>query len=135
MKRAIAFLVIIAAAMLASCAKQDTADAPKPANAADSAAAPQPGGPPHVVVHLADGSKVPGTIVASTQADMVVDGDDGIERKIPVTQVKSWIIASRRVSPPGRRRRKRPRPSRRRSRRYSRRLPPARRRPPSRQRL
>jgi hypothetical protein len=38
---------------------------------------------------LKDGSKVPGTIVASSQTDMVVAGDDGIERKIPLTQVKS----------------------------------------------
>src|SRR4051794_34562110 len=89
MKRALAFLVIVAAAMLASCARQETADAPKPASTAEPAAAPAPGGPPHVVVHLNDGSKVPGTIVASTQADMIVAGDDGIERKIPINQVKS----------------------------------------------
>jgi hypothetical protein len=38
---------------------------------------------------LNDGSKVPGTIVASSATDMVVAGDDGIERKIPLKQVKS----------------------------------------------
>jgi hypothetical protein len=32
---------------------------------------------------------VPGTIVASSPTDVVVAGDDGIERKIPLTQVKS----------------------------------------------
>ena len=32
---------------------------------------------------------MPGTIVASSPTDVVVAGDDGIERKIPLTQVKS----------------------------------------------
>src|SRR4051794_2750260 len=85
MKRATACIVLMGAALLSSCAKQDgTTEAPKAAAMAD-----QSGGAPHVTVHLADGSKVPGTIVASTQADVVVAGDDGIERKIPTTQVKS----------------------------------------------
>jgi hypothetical protein len=88
MKRAIACLALTGVAMLTSCSKQDTtAEAPK--SLVETAAAPQPAGAPHVVVHLNDGSKVPGTIVASTQTDMVVAGDDGIERKIPVGQVKS----------------------------------------------
>jgi hypothetical protein len=69
--------------MLSSCAKKEEGQAPA------TAAEAQSGGGPHAVVHLQDGSKVPGTIVASTATDMVVAGDDGIERKIPLTQVKS----------------------------------------------
>lgn len=69
---------------LVSCAKKESAEAPKP-----EAPAAQPGGGPHAVVHVKDGSNVPGTIVASSPTDMTVAGDDGIERKIPMTQVKS----------------------------------------------
>ncbi|MEO8660717.1 MAG: hypothetical protein ABI693_19765 [Bryobacteraceae bacterium] len=79
--------VVLAAAMLSSCAKKDVAETPQPATETPVAATPASG--PHAVVHLNDGSKVPGTIVASTQTDMTVAGDDGIERKIPLTQVKS----------------------------------------------
>jgi hypothetical protein len=78
---------LIGAALLSSCSKTDTAEAPTAAAEA-AAAAPQPGGP-HAVVHLTDGGKIPGSIVASTQTDMVVAGDDGIERKIPLDRVKS----------------------------------------------
>src|SRR5947199_6441835 len=99
MKRAIACIVLTGVALLSSCAKQEpTGDAPTTA-----AAAPESGGAPHVIVHLADGSKVPGTIVASTQTDMVVAGDDGIERRIPTTQVKSVDYGqppARAVAPP-----------------------------------
>jgi hypothetical protein len=70
-----------------SCGKKESGEAPKPAEQQTSSA--QPAGGPHVTVNLNDGSKVPGTIVASNQTDMVVAGDDGIERKIPLTQVKS----------------------------------------------
>lgn len=79
--------VVVAAAMLSSCAKKDVAETPQPATETPGAATPAGG--PHAVVHLNDGSKVPGTIVASTQTEMTVAGDDGIERKIPLTQVKS----------------------------------------------
>jgi hypothetical protein len=79
--------VVLAAAMLSSCAKKDVAETPQPAVEAPGAATPASG--PHAVVQLNDGSKVPGTIVASTQTDMTVAGDDGIERKIPLTQVRS----------------------------------------------
>jgi hypothetical protein len=90
MKRKIALIALVYAALLASCAKKDSTEAAKPAPEAPAAAAsqPPPGGP-HAFVHLKDGSKVPGSIVASTQTDMVVAGDDGIERKIPLAQVKS----------------------------------------------
>jgi hypothetical protein len=99
MKRAIACLALTGLAALTSCSKQDApAEAPK--SLAETAPAPQPGGAPHVVVRLNDGSKVPGTIVASTQTDMVVAGDDGIERKIPVTQVKSVDYGQPAAPPP-----------------------------------
>lgn len=80
-------VVLIAAVGLCSCTKKQENDAPK--TTAEAPAAAQPAGGPHAFVHLQDGSKVPGTIVASSQTDMVVAGDDGIERKIPLTQVKS----------------------------------------------
>ncbi len=87
MKRTLGILVVIVAAVLCSCSrKQDAA----PSNtAAESPQAPQSGGGPHVVVILTSGSKVPGVIVASSQTDMVVAGDDGIERKIPLEKVKT----------------------------------------------
>ncbi|MBZ5584513.1 MAG: hypothetical protein LAQ30_20330, partial [Acidobacteriia bacterium] len=40
-------------------------------------------------VQLKDGRKIAGSIVASSQADMTVAGDDGIEQKIPLGQVKA----------------------------------------------
>jgi hypothetical protein len=70
---------------LSGCAKKEAAE---PAKQADAVPAGQGGGA-HVSVHLQDGSRIPGTIVASNQTDLVVMGDDGIERKIPVAQVKS----------------------------------------------
>ncbi|MFB3829970.1 MAG: hypothetical protein ACE15B_24590 [Bryobacteraceae bacterium] len=88
MRRSIAVAVFVGMAILSSCAKKESAEAPQPAAEAQPAAA-QTGGAPHVSVILKDGSKVPGAIVASTQEHMVVAGDDGIERKIPLAQVKS----------------------------------------------
>jgi hypothetical protein len=92
MRRVIGSFALIGATLLSSCSKTDTAEPAKTAAEAPAAApapaAPQPGGP-HAVVNLTDGSKVPGSIVASTQTDMVVAGDDGIERKIPLDKVKS----------------------------------------------
>ena len=93
MKRGFAFLLLIGAAILSSCAKESAqqpapgAEASKPS--ADASAAAQSAGGPHAFVHLTNGTKVPGTIVASSKTDMVVAGDDGIERKIPLTQIKS----------------------------------------------
>jgi hypothetical protein len=51
-------------------------------------------------VLLKDGNKVPGTIVASSQTDMVVAGDDGIERKIPMAQIKSVEYTEAQTAPP-----------------------------------
>jgi hypothetical protein len=87
MIRGIAFLAVTGMLVLSSCAKKESTEAPK--SSAEAPAAAQPGSGPHAFVILKDGSKVPGTIVASSQTDMVVAGDDGIERKIPMAQVKS----------------------------------------------
>jgi hypothetical protein len=77
--------------LLSSCGKKESGEPPKGATETPAAATPAAptSGAPHVSVHLKDGSKVPGTIVASSQTDMVVAGDDGIERKIPLGQVAS----------------------------------------------
>src|SRR5689334_22654416 len=90
MRRTIVTAALIGAGLLVSCSKKDTTEPPKTAVETPAAApAPlQPGGP-HAFVHLTDGSKVPGTVVASSQTDLVLAGDDGIERKIPLAQVKS----------------------------------------------
>src|SRR5436305_10452679 len=89
MRYPIAPVVFIAALGLLSCAKKQDNDAPKTAAETPAAAPAQPASGPHAFVHLKDGSKVPGVVVASSQTDMVLDGDDGIERKIPLTQVQS----------------------------------------------
>jgi hypothetical protein len=73
--------------MLGSCARPEATDAPESTTQAPAGAQPVAG--PHALVYLKDGSKVPGAIVASSQTDLVVAGDDGIERKIPLAQVKS----------------------------------------------
>lgn len=87
MTRSVGVLVLMGVAILFSCTKREGADAGK--SAAEAPQAAQAASGPHAVVNLKDGSKVPGTIVASSQTDMVVAGDDGIERKIPLAQVKS----------------------------------------------
>jgi hypothetical protein len=86
--RTIPFLVAMIL-FLSSCTKKESAETPAP-GAEPTAAAPaatEPG--PHAFVHLKNGTRVPGTIVASSKTDMVVAGDDGIEHKIPLSQVKS----------------------------------------------
>ncbi len=87
MRRGIAAMALLGVAIFASCGKKDSGESPKPA--AEATAEAQPAAGPHANVRLKDGSTVPGTIVASSQTDMVVAGDDGIERKIPLTQIKS----------------------------------------------
>lgn len=87
MRRSVGVLALIAAALLSSCAKKESAEAQEPA--ADAPAGTQAAGSPYASVILKDRSKVPGAIVAGSQTDMAVAGDDGIERKIPLTQIKS----------------------------------------------
>ena len=94
MDRTIAFLPIVAIMLVSACAKKETTESPsagaEPSNAATQAAvSPEPSVGPRAFVHLKSGNKVPGTIVASSRTDMVVAGDDGIEHKIPLGQVKS----------------------------------------------
>ena len=92
MRYPIAPVVFIAAFSLFSCARKQDNDAAKTTAEAPASAPAQPAQPasgPHAFVHLKDGSKVPGVVVASSQTDMVLDGDDGIERKIPLAQVQS----------------------------------------------
>ena len=87
MRRAIAFLALMGLAIFLSCGKPDSNKGPE--SGAEVTATGQLAGGPHALVYLKNGSKVPGSIVASTQTDMVVAGDDGIERRIPLTQIKS----------------------------------------------
>jgi len=89
MSRFTAILAFVGLLFLSACEKKEATEAPKPAAETPAPAPAQPGSGPHVFVHLKDGSQVPGSIVASSQADMVVAGDDGIERKIPLAQIAS----------------------------------------------
>jgi hypothetical protein len=85
MRRVLVCFAFACIVFLSGCAKKEAAE---PAKQADGVPAGQGGGA-HVSVHLQDGGRIPGTIVASNSTEMVVMGDDGIERKIPLTQVKS----------------------------------------------
>jgi hypothetical protein len=83
------FTAAALAALLAftACTKQESQESPKKAEEAP-AAVPSAGGPQAVVV-LKDGSKVPGTIVASSATEMTVAGRDGKEQTLPISDVKS----------------------------------------------
>jgi hypothetical protein len=109
MKRNIAFFALTGMLAFSSCAKQESAEETKPGTEAPATA--QPAGGPHAIVQLKDGSKVPGTIVASSQTDMVVAGDDGIERKIPMAQIKSVVYGEARSESPRRQASREPAPS------------------------
>ena len=92
MKNRFAILPLAAILTFVGCTKKENAEAPPATTEAPSATvtpapASEPG--PRAFIHLKDGSKVPGTIVASSRTDMVLAGDDGIERKIPLGQIKS----------------------------------------------
>jgi hypothetical protein len=104
MKRPIAMLILLAGVVLSSCTKRESEEAlqpvtEQPSPAVEAPAPAEPVGGPHAFVHLKDGSKVPGTIVASSQKDVVVAGDDGIERKIPLDRVKSIEYAEAEAQP------------------------------------
>ena len=105
MSRKTTFLSLLAILFLCSCSRKEetglpaaTTEAAKPAGDASKAEASPA---PRVLVHLKNGSTVPGTIVASSRNDMVVAGDDGIEHKIPLAQVKSVEYPSAESSAPG----------------------------------
>src|SRR5689334_24552510 len=91
-------IVIFALAALAGCSRTDTSESAKTAPTTPPATAPAQGAPaaagPHAFVHLKDGSKVPGAVVASSQTEIVLAGDDGIERKIPLDRVQSVEYAN-----------------------------------------
>jgi hypothetical protein len=86
-RRSIAFFALIGLLMLPSCAKKESSEAPKPDF--DEPAPEQVAGAPRALVQLKDGSKLAGKVVVSSPTAMVVAGDDGILRKIPVAQIKS----------------------------------------------
>lgn len=98
MRLGIALLALTGMLFLSSCSKKEGAVSPTPS--AEASAAAQPAAGPHASVLLKDGSKVPGTIVASSPTDMVLAGDDGIERKIPMAQVKSVEYTEAPTAPP-----------------------------------
>ena len=93
MIRSIAFLALTGM-VFSSCSKKESADTTKPGTEAAVTEAPAPASTqtpeaPHAFINLKTGSRIPGVIVASTKTDMVVAGDDGIEHKIPLSQVNS----------------------------------------------
>ena len=73
MRRFAGVFVLIGVVILFSCARKENADAGK--SAAEGPAAAQAPSGPRAVVQLKDGSRVPGTIVASSPTDVVVAGD------------------------------------------------------------
>ena len=91
MVRGIGFVVFLGALAFASCAKKEASEAPRTSTEAPAA---QPAGGPHAFIHLKTGSQVGGSIVASSQVDMIVAGDDGIEHKIPMAQIQSVEYAA-----------------------------------------
>jgi hypothetical protein len=86
MIRGIGLLTFMAMLALSSCTKKQASEA---SESGAEASALQPPGSPHAFLQLKDGSQVAGSIVASSQISLVVAGDDGIERKIPIAQIKS----------------------------------------------
>jgi hypothetical protein len=99
MTRGITFLALAAILVFSSCAKQESTEAPSKSDAETSATA-QPAAGPQASVQLKDGDKVRGAIVASSQTEMVVASNDGIEYKIPMDQVKSVTYDEAKPAPP-----------------------------------
>ncbi len=102
MRGSLAAVTLLGMLAFCSCSKKESAETPPSGTPAPAATQPTPAAP-HAVVLLKDGSKVPGAIVASSQTDMVVAGDDGIERKIPLAQVKSVEYGEAKATPQPRR--------------------------------
>jgi hypothetical protein len=88
MRPAFAFLPLLAMTFVLSCSRQDSTQLPAQSAETGKTGEPASSGP-RAFIYLKNGAKVPGTIVASSSTDMVVAGDDGIERKIPLGQIKS----------------------------------------------
>lgn len=101
MKRRTALLALIGVLFLAACRKPESGQTSQPGAPAPAGEAPAVG--PRAFVHLKDGTKIPGTIVASSQTDMVVAGDDGIEHKIPLSQIRSVEYGEAQAPQPARR--------------------------------
>lgn len=94
MRRMLVCLTLLGVILLSACSRKDATQAPatsaEPLSSGTQASLPaEPAAGPQVVIHMRNGSKVPGIIVASSRTDMVVAGDSGIEHKIPLGQVKS----------------------------------------------
>jgi len=86
MRKGIALVAAAGILAFCSCGRKESTETTAESQPASAA---QPAGKTHALVRLKNGGKVAGTIVASSETDMVVAGDDGIERKIPMAQVKS----------------------------------------------
>lgn len=95
--RRLGLVICLGILALSSCTRKEAREAP------ETPTAMQPAGDPHAFVHLKDGSQVAGSIVASSPVDLVVAGDDGIERKIPLAQVQSVEYAEATPAPTPRR--------------------------------
>jgi hypothetical protein len=96
-----ALILLIGTLVLCSCARKESAETTPPQETAPPPAAEQAAvGGPRVAVVLKNGTRVPGTIVASTKTEMVVAGEDGIEHKIPLAQVKSVDYGEPQASKP-----------------------------------
>jgi hypothetical protein len=77
MRRSLAFAVIVFAALiLSSCAKNGTETSPAP-NAR------------HATVTMKDGTTTAGSVVSSSDKEITIAGDDKITRTIPMDQVRS----------------------------------------------
>ena len=88
MRYGVAFIAVMGMLALSSCASTETPAAVQSTNG------------PHVVVRLKGGTTVPGVIVWSSQTDLVVAGDDGIERQIPLGQIRSVEYSEARSAAP-----------------------------------
>jgi hypothetical protein len=82
MRGHISILLIVLCGLLISCAKQESATGP------------------HATVLLRDGSEYPGTVTASTPAEVTVHGDDNTTRTIAMRDVKSIEYDDASAPPP-----------------------------------
>jgi hypothetical protein len=97
MIRKIVFFAMTSMFFLSSCAREQGTETPNPGT--ETSVAPSTTEGPHAIVLLKDGSKVPGTIVASSQTEMVVASDNGEEHKIAISDVKSVVYGEAQPEP------------------------------------